>query len=165
MGTVMRTLFGLAVIVAPIAVWATSARLPERVASHFGNGGYANGFMSHDVYVLFMLGMTTLLPLVVVASIGFIPRLATSRLSIRHREHWLAPARREETMATLASWGCGFGVVLILFLTGIHFLVLEANMRTPPRLDEGAFFAVLVVFLVVLAAWIAFIAIRFGRPR
>jgi len=165
MGTIVRMLFGLGVIVAPIVVWTTSARLPERVASHFARGGYANGFMSHDVYVLFMIGMTTLLPLVVVASIGFIPRLATSKLSIRYREHWLAPARREETMATLATWACAFGVVLILFLVGIHLLTLEANLRTPPRLDEGAFFAVLIAFLVLLGGWIAFMAIRFGRPR
>jgi hypothetical protein len=102
---------------------------------------------------------------VVVASIGLIPRLATSRLSLRHREHWLAPMRRAETLATLATWGCAFGVVLIVFLTSIHFLTLEANARTPARLDEGTFFTLLVGFLVVLVAWIVFLALRFGRPR
>jgi uncharacterized membrane protein len=165
MGIVVRLLFGLSVVVAPIVVWTTSAQLPARVASHFAKGGYANGFMGHDAYVLFMLAMTTLLPLVVVACIGLVPRVATSSLSLRYREHWLAPQRRAETMATLATWGCAFGVLLVLFLTGIHFLTLEANARTPPRLDEGAFFAVLVAFLVLLAAWIGFMVIRFGRPR
>ena len=165
MGIITRMLFGLSVVIAPIVVWTTSAQLPARVASHFGRGGYANGFMSHDVYVLFMLGMTTLLPLVVVASIGLIPRLATSRLSLRHRDHWLAPMRRAETLATLATWGCAFGVVLIAFLTSIHFLTLEANARTPARLDEGTFFTLLVGFLVVLVAWIVFLALLFGRPR
>jgi amino acid permease len=121
--------------------------------------------MSQDSYVLFMLAMTTVLPLVVVAAIGFIPRVATSRLSMRHREHWLAPERRAATMATLASWACAFGVVLILFLTGIHLLTLEANARTPARLDEGTFFVVLIAFLVLLAAWIGFMVIRFGRLR
>ena len=67
MGIVARVSFVLAVVVAPIVVWTTSAQLPARVASHFGRGGYANGFMSHDAYVLFMLAMTTILPLVVVA--------------------------------------------------------------------------------------------------
>jgi nicotinamide riboside transporter PnuC len=112
-----------------------------------------------------MLLMTTLLPLAVVLSIGFIPRLATSRTSMRYREHRLAPQRRAATMATLASWACAFGVLLILFLVAIHLLTLDANARVPARLDEGTFFAVLVAFLVLLAAWIAFMAIRFGRPR
>jgi len=165
MGIAVRMLFGLCVVVAPIVVWTTSAQLPARVASHFARGGYANGFMPHEAYVLFMLAMTTLLPLVVVASIAFAPRLATSRLSMRHREHWLAPQRRAATMATLATWACAFGVVLVLFLTAIHFLTLEANARTPAQLDEGAFFVVLGGFLALLVAWIAFMAIRFGRPR
>jgi hypothetical protein len=121
--------------------------------------------MSHDSYVAFMLAMTTLLPLVVVACIGFIPRVATSRVSIRYREHWLAPVRRAQTLATLATWGCAVGVLLVVFLTSIHLLTVEANGRTPARLDEGTFFAVLVGFLVGLAAWIGFLAIRFGRPR
>jgi nicotinamide riboside transporter PnuC len=112
-----------------------------------------------------MLALTTLLPLVVVGSIGFMPRLATSRLSMRHREHWLAPERRAATMATLANWACAFGVLLILFLTGIHLLTVEANARVPARLDEATFFVVLVAFLVLLAAWIGFMVIRFGRPR
>src|SRR5262245_36177545 len=104
MNILLRMLFLLCLVVAPIVVWTTSAQLPPRMASHFGLGGMANGFMGRDSYVMFMLGMTTLLPLLVVATMGFIPRLATSRMSIRYREHWLAPARREETLATLASW-------------------------------------------------------------
>src|SRR4030095_13019413 len=112
MGIIVRMLFGLCVVVAPIVVWTTSAQLPARVASHFGRGGLANGFMSHNEYVVFMLAMTTLRPLVVVACLGLIPRIATSRLSIRYREHWLAPERRATTLATLATWGCGFGIVL-----------------------------------------------------
>ena len=162
---IVRALFVLCLVVAPVVVWTTSAQLPARVASHFGMGGDANGFMSHDGYVLFMLAMTTLLPLAIVASIGFIPRIATSQVSIRYRQHWLAPKHREETLAALATWGCAFGVMMIVFLTGIHFLVLEANARKPAHLDEGTFFALLIGFLVCLALWIGFMAIRFGRPR
>src|SRR3982751_2787150 len=121
--------------------------------------------MPHETYVLFMLAMTTLLPLVVVACIAFAPRLATSRLSTRYREHWLAPQRRAQTMATLATWACAFGVVLVLFLTAIHVLTVEANARAPARLDEGAFFVVLGGFVALLAAWVALMAIRFGRLR
>ncbi|MFO1306724.1 MAG: DUF1648 domain-containing protein [Burkholderiales bacterium] len=165
MGVVLRMLFALCTVVAPILVWTTSAGLPERVASHFGSGGAANGFMSHDGYVLFMIAMTTLLPLVVVASLGFIPGIATSKLSIKNRDHWLSAGRREATMATLANSACLVGIVLILFLTSLHFLILEANLRTPPRLDEGTFFALLAAFLVMIVGSVAFIARRFGCPR
>ena len=56
MGIVVRMLFGLCLVVAPIVVWTTSAQLPARVASHFARGGYANGFMSQDAYVVFKKG-------------------------------------------------------------------------------------------------------------
>ena len=67
-------------------------------------------------------------------------------------------------MSTLAALGCAMGVLLILFLVGIHFLVLEANTRSPARLDESAFMVVLVGFLLLLALWIGALALRFGRP-
>lgn len=165
MGVILRVLFVLAVVVAPIVVWTTSAQLPERVASHFGNGGVANGFMGHDAYVLFMICMTTLLPLAVAGSIGFIPSIATSKLSVKNREHWLAPGRREATMATLGSVGCAIGIVLVVFLVGMHFLLLEANTRTPPRLDMPVFTAALIGFLAMTGISVAFLAIRFGSSR
>ena len=57
MGVIPRLLYVLALVVAPIVVWTTSEPLPARVATHFGSGGYANGFMSHDAYLVFMLIM------------------------------------------------------------------------------------------------------------
>ena len=101
MAIIPRLLFVLVLIVAPIVVYATSAGLPERVATHFGPAGVANGWMHHETYLAFMLAMTTLLPLFVVAMTGFFPRIAVSQIRIAHREHWLAPNRRAETLAWL----------------------------------------------------------------
>ena len=39
MAIIPRLLFVLVLIVAPVVVYATSAALPERVATHFGRGG------------------------------------------------------------------------------------------------------------------------------
>ena len=52
MTIIPRLLFVLAMVVAPIVVWQTSVHLPARVATHFASGGYANGYMTHDGYVL-----------------------------------------------------------------------------------------------------------------
>ncbi len=59
MAAIPRLLFLLVLIVVPVVVYATSASLPERVATHFGPGGVANGFMSHGGYLTFMLAMST----------------------------------------------------------------------------------------------------------
>ena len=165
MGVIPRILFVLVLIVAPIVVWTTSAPLPATVATHFGRGGYANGFMSHDAYVVFMLGMSTLVPLIVVAATGLLPRLVTSQIKIRHREFWLAPGRREETLAFITSHGCAMGVLIAVFLLAMHLLVIEANERTPPHLDGYAFTVVLVAFLLLLAVAIGALVLRFARMR
>ena len=115
MAIIPRLLFLLVLIVAPIVVYATSAGLPERVATHFGSGGLANGWMRHDVYLAFMLLMSTLLPLVVVVLTGFVPRIAVSQIKIANRDHWLSPARRAETLAWLAGHASWLGIVLTLF--------------------------------------------------
>jgi uncharacterized membrane protein len=165
MGIIPRLMFVLVIVVAPILVWTTSAPLPARVATHFANGGQANGWMTRDGYVMFMLLMTTALPLVVVALTGFIPRIAMSQIAQGKRAYWLTPERREATLAWLASHACAMGVLLTVFLLGIHLLTIEANERTPARLDESAFFAVLIGFIVLLVIWIVTMALRFARMR
>ena len=163
MAIIPRLLFVLVLIVAPIVVYGTSAGLPERVATHFGSGGLANGWMRHDVYVAFMVAMTTLLPLVVVALTGFVPRIATSQIKIANRDHWLAPARRAQTLAWLAGHASWLGIVLLLFLVGMHVLIVQANAVRPARLDEALFFTLMAAFVVLIFAWVVAMTLRFRR--
>lgn len=163
MNVIPRLLFVLALVLVPVVVWTTSADLPARVASHFGNGGLANGWMPRDGYLALMLGLTTLLPLLVVAMTGFIPRIAVSQIKLPDRGHWLSPARRGETLAWLASHACWLGLVLMLFLGGIHVLTVQANLRVPPRLSEPHFFTLLGAFVVLLVLWIVALGLRFRR--
>ena len=163
MNVIPRVLFVLALVLVPVLVWTTSADLPARVATHFGNGGVPNGWMSHDAYLALMLPLTTLLPLFVVAVTGFVPRLALSQIRVANREHWLSPARRDETLAWLASHACWLGLVLMVFLGGIHLLTVQANARVPIRLSEPHFFALLGVFVALLAGWIVAMTLRFRR--
>jgi uncharacterized membrane protein len=163
MAIIPRLLFLLVLIVAPIVVYATSAGLPERVATHFGSGGLANGWMRHDVYLAFMLLMSTLLPLVVVVLTGFVPRIAVSQIKIANRDHWLSPARRAETLAWLAGHASWLGIVLTLFLVGMHVLIVRANEVRPARLDEALFFMLMAAFVVLIIAWIVAMTLRFRR--
>ncbi len=109
MAMLPRLLFVLLLIAAPAVIWATSARLPERVATHFGRGGLANGWMTHDGYLVFILALTVVLPAFVVAMVGVLPRVAGSQAGISNRNYWLAPERRAATLSTLASLACWLG--------------------------------------------------------
>ncbi len=163
MNLIPRLLFVLALVVVPVLVWTTTAGLPARVATHFGNGGVPNGWMSRDAYVALMLGLTTLVPLFVVALTGFVPRIALSQIRIANREHWLSPARRDETLAWLGSHACWLGLVLMAFLGGMHLLTVQANARVPIRLSEPHIFTLMGGFVALLVLWIAAMAVHFRR--
>lgn len=165
MNAIPRLVFVLTIVVVPALVYATSAGLPPRVATHFGTGGVANGFMSHDGYLVFMLCFTTLLPIAVVALAGFVPSLAASTIKIPQRDYWLAPARRAETLAWVGNHACWMGVLLTLFLFGMHLLTVEANQVSPPRLEMAAFVPVLGLFLAGTVVWMAVLANHFRGGR
>lgn len=152
----------LLVLVAAIIV-GTSGALPEPIATHFGMGGVANGFMSHDGYLLFMLAFTIVIPLLVVAMTGLLPGIARSPRMIQHYDYWFAPARRAESSARLLSHACLLGCLMVLFCGGMHVALMVANAATPPRLPETAFLIMLGAFLVGIALWIFFMRRMFAR--
>ena len=69
-------------------------------------------------------------------------------------------------MAGSTAHACWLGIVLSLFLAGIHLLtVARERARTPPRLRRDAFFVLLGGFLALLAGWMVAMALRFRRAR
>lgn len=156
-----RLLFVLLLIVAPAVIWATSAPLPARVATHFGRGGLANGWMTHDGYLMFILAFSVLLPAFVVVMLGVLPQAVGSRAGIPNRNYWLAPERRAATLSALASHACWLGCLLVVFLTAIHFLTVEANAVTPERLSESALIGVMAGFGTGILLWVLALWLRF----
>jgi uncharacterized membrane protein len=159
-----RIAFVVLLVVVTAFIVATTGSLPDRVATHFGAGGVANGFMSRDGYLLFTLAFAIGVPLFVVAMTGLLPGIARSPRNIQHYDYWFAPARRAESSARLLSHACLLGCLMVLFAGGMHITLMEANAATPPRLQETAFFIMLAAFLVGIALWIFFMRRMFARP-
>lgn len=161
-----RAVFLTLLVCAAVFVWVTSLALPEVTASHFAGSGAANGFMPRAYYVRFMLGVVVVLPLVLV----FVPSLSLShpRAGIRlpHKEYWLAPERRLETLGFLQQHMARFGSMLVLFLCYIHWLVVRANASVPPRLPAPWAIGGIVVFVLGALVWSGLLLRRFRHvPR
>jgi len=164
----MKTSYALflAALVATAAfVLATTSGLPGRVGTHFGPGGAADGWMTRDGYRLYMLAFVLLFVPFIVAMVGILPRLFPRLVNLPHREYWLAPERSEATFAFLAGHACGFGVLTLGLLAGVHWLLLDANRASPPHLATAPFVALLATFFVLLAAWMVALLRRFRAPR
>ena len=139
-------LFGYAAFL--IGMVATYARLPERMASHFGVNGVANGWMTRDGYFWFMVGIVTFVSLTMLAAFGSIRFLPNSLINIPRRDYWLASERRDETAEALMGYGLWMIGLNSLFFLAIHLLVVAANATQPARLSNDVWW-LLVAFLAM----------------
>jgi uncharacterized protein DUF1648 len=156
-------LFVMLLIAVSGVVAGTSGALPERVASHFSAAGLANGYMSRDAYRIFMLAFGFGVPLVVVALIAWLPRLAPNLINIPNRDYWLAPERREATLAALDACALWLGCLLTAMAGGVHWLIIRANAGTPPKLENSLLFTLLGAFVSGLVCWIIVLMWRFRK--
>jgi hypothetical protein len=108
-----------------------------------------------------MLALAILLPLAIAGFIALVPRAAPRLINLPHRAYWLAEARREQTLATLLSFGCAQGAVLTVFAAALHCVILQANTTAPPQLPGVLFVVVLVGLLAAMVAWTIALYVRF----
>jgi hypothetical protein len=151
---IASTSFAAALFAAAWFVTTTTAGLGDPVATHFGPGNFANGWMSRDGYRTFMLVFTVLLPVLVVGTVGWLPRMMPARVSLPNPGYWLAAERRAATLDDIAARACILGCAIAAFVGGVHALVLEANAAVPPRLPGDGFAVLLVAFLAAFALWL-----------
>ncbi|HTR58430.1 MAG TPA: DUF1648 domain-containing protein [Casimicrobiaceae bacterium] len=146
-------------------LYATADSLPAVVASHFDLAGYANRTMSRGSYLLLISLLMFGLPLLVVELNIILPRFVPRLLRIPARDYWLAPEHRDETLASIATSGAFIGCLITAFIIALHLLVVEANSRTPARIDRNALWMLLGIFVLAMLGWQFFRWRRFRRPE
>jgi hypothetical protein len=111
-----------------------------------------------------MVGAATLLPLFLVVLIAWLPRIFPRAVNIPNRDYWLAPERRERSLAALADFGWAFGCLLTLFIVGVHGIVVAANTSVPTQLPDRPFQGLIAGFIAAMCIWTIALCLRFRRP-
>jgi hypothetical protein len=153
--------FVLCLAAAATFIVTTTNTLPEPIASHFGPGNAANGFMSRGGYLVFMLAFALVLPIFVAAMVGLLPRTRVNSINIPHKAYWLDPKRKEATLNALSSHGAWLGGLIALFIAALHYVLIIANSTSPPQLPADLFWMLLVGFVVGILLWIGTLYLRF----
>jgi len=159
----MRRFFVLVLVAAGAFVWLTSGALPAVVASHFGPGGIANGYMGRSTYTLLMLALVIAVPALIASSMLVVRVLPPQFVNLPNKRYWLAPERRAASLEALGGLGLRFAIALAVFLCFVHWLVVQANTVQPPRLSEPWFLASLAVFGAATLGWLFSLYRRFGH--
>ncbi len=144
-------------------VVATAAQLPEALATHFGPSGRADGWMTRDGYLLFTICFLLGLPLLVSFFIGFLPQRWPNLTNIPHRDYWLAPERREESVRYLAAHGWWLGCLMVMLVASMHYAIIEANRNQPPTLSLIVFLPMIGGFIAGMLVWVVTLYRRFRK--
>lgn len=163
-GSSSAVLIFLVVFAAAFIVY-TTRYLPDPVAVHFGTGNQADGWMSRNGYLIFMLsfmiGMTAFITFVVGTLLAKFPQWT----NVPNRDYWLAPKRRDESLRYLSAHGKRLGYLIVMMMLGMHYTILLANHTRPASLPVPVFTSILIGFAVALIWWIVRLYRRFPRTK
>lgn len=154
----------LVVLGAGAFIAITTLQLPPVVATHFDASGAANGHMPRGAYLAVMLLIGAGAPLFIGLAPGALMRRHPDRINLPNREYWLAPGRRDATVAYVVAHATWFAVALALFLARVHWLVVEANGREPAMLSTTGIATALALFGLAVTAWLVALFLRFRLP-
>ena len=144
--------------------WRYHDRLPERMATHFDAAGRANSWMSRQGFFVFSFGMLAFMSLVFFGAGGLIRLLPPRLVNLPNRDYWLAPERRDATIADMATRMARLGLVALLFIVAIDELVLRANVAGGD-LPGAPIWIGLALVLALTAVWMVRLYRRFRLPK
>ena len=144
-------------------VLASSAQLPERVATHFGGEGRANSWMSRQGYLAFEAVFPLVLGLFMAGTSSLVSLFPARFVNLPRKDFWLAPERRALTAGILRSRMMWLACLMTLFFGGLHALTLEANRVQPPQLPMGGLLAIVMAFLIAVMLWVILLLMRFAE--
>jgi len=146
--TVSLTLLGVFTVLGLVQQALYWPHWPERVATHFGPSGQADGWMSRGPAAAFQTVLQVVFPWFFVAIGQWVGKLPNAMINVPHKEYWLAPDRRQESLRWMAGMLTWVAVAMSLFLGCLGHLTYRAN-QTDQKLPLVPF---LIVFTLFMAA-------------
>jgi uncharacterized membrane protein len=137
-------------------------QMPDVMASHFDASGHPNGWMSRQVFMAIHLSMLAMVAACFLWLPRITPRFPLHLWSMPHRDYWLAPERREQTMDYVQTQMVWCGVATTLFLLAVSQLAFEANL-TRPTILSSAMWWLLIGYFVYIGWWTVMFILRFRR--
>jgi uncharacterized membrane protein len=138
-------------------------QLPDPMASHFNASGAATAWMPKSGFYLLILGVT----LAAGVPIFLVPRsmakLPNDKINVAHKEYWLAPERRAETIQYLGVQMGWFGCALLALLFCGLYNAVAANLKPDHTFDSASFYVALGAFFAFIISWLVRLLSHFGR--
>ncbi|HMC02866.1 MAG TPA: DUF1648 domain-containing protein [Cellulomonadaceae bacterium] len=152
-----RTLYGMAVVVRiATLVWAV-LQLPDKIATHFGPSGTADGWGTRASYIAFDVVISAALVLGLPMLVRVILAGSGVGLNIPHKEYWLRPENRPLLRRRLTGDMLFIGGATGLLLSWVDIEVVRANALATPAMggSEWIPISLFVVAILGYTVWMA----------
>lgn len=155
----------IAIVACLVVAWLlvmVLPQMPEQMASKFGLDGAPVQFISRSTFGWIMT-IVTLLMAIIFALVALIGRVPDRMINMPAKDYWLAPERRERSMADVVLAVRSLLAAAMAVVAGATWLSLEANHSNPPHLPSS-FLWMMAVYAAVFVIVIVKLFRRFRRP-
>jgi hypothetical protein len=143
-----KSIFIVLASLAALYFWSNYSQLPDVVASHFNARGVANGWQSKSVFFAFFAGAVAIAAFLTFGIPAIFSKIPVKLINLPHKEYWLAPERKAESLALLNRSFAWFGcAVLLVAVTAVNYAI-GRNLHPEVRWDTLLLLCVLLGFLV-----------------
>lgn len=161
----VMVLYGLALVIKIGTLIWSAVELPDRMASHFGASGAADGWSSKSSYLTFSILMAAFMMLGLPALGRLFTAGSGAGLNVPNKEYWLRDENRPELQRRLTGDLLFLGAVTGLLLSWIDVLVVLANRGQTQTMGASSWVA-MGAYLVVVTAWsIWMLTKRYAVPK
>lgn len=130
--------------------------LPARVASHYDASGVADGFQAKSAFAITSLVTVVLMAALFTVAPALMRKTPNGFFNLPNRDHWLAPERREATLARLALFNDWIGFGTVSMTCALFVLIVRANLQDQ-RLGVSAWVLIGALLAFVLAQGVALV--------
>jgi uncharacterized membrane protein len=150
---VPQAVFALLVFLGFLQARNFAHAMPGVMATHFGASGSANGWQTKGQFFFLEIVMLAVCLVVGFGVPYFIGKASPSLINLPNKDFWLAPVRRDHTIAVLRIQMAWFACALLTFLIVVNQLVFNANQTVPHHLNGPQFTIAMLAFLGFVAIW------------
>ena len=137
--------------------------LPNVIASHFDQHGFANGWQGKRNFFEFFAGMTALSAFLVFAIPAIVAIMPRQLINLPNKEYWLAPEQWASSKRFLSAWFAWFGCAVYFVVIAAFDYAIQTNLHPPNTPNPARLWYVLAFFVAFALIWTIRLFARFGR--
>lgn len=139
--------------------------LPERMATHFGASGRANGWMTRDQHLLFITGLAFFETATIVGICHAVRLLPSDLLNVPNAAHWRKPENFSRACRIIGRWSFLCAGLSLLWTAALNGLLVEANRQTPPHLAATPLLLLTLAYIPGIGIMILVLFLSFRKAN